>query len=291
VSHFKDLPADVTYICFGKEVGESGTPHLQGYLELKAKRRMNGVKELLGCARVHLAVSKGTAEENLKYCSKEDTETYIRGSPMDAIDGGKCEKDKWDEYRTMAKEGRLDEIPAYAYVRCKRSFDEIASESMKKRKVADVFNRKDWVATKWQHQVLEAISGPVNARQIVFVVGPPNREKSQYINHVLDYIPRVWTCEPCENGKVNDWAFEFAELGYIPTAVVIDCPMEIRSSDIPWRFIEKLKNGRIRSGKYTGGTFKFDPPHIVFFCNSELWKREDGECVIADDRVISIKLD
>jgi len=33
-------PDDVGYICFGFEEGENGTPHLQGYLELK-KKSMN----------------------------------------------------------------------------------------------------------------------------------------------------------------------------------------------------------------------------------------------------------
>lgn len=58
------------YIIFGKEVGAEGTPHLQGYLELKARKRLGGVKDLL-CVRVHLEIAMGTAEQNIAYCSKE----------------------------------------------------------------------------------------------------------------------------------------------------------------------------------------------------------------------------
>lgn len=37
-----------SYLCYGKEVGESGTPHLQGYFCLAKKMRLSGLKHLLG---------------------------------------------------------------------------------------------------------------------------------------------------------------------------------------------------------------------------------------------------
>lgn len=62
---------DVTYVGWGKEVGESGTPHFQGYLELAGKLRLGGVKLLAGFGRAHLELRKGTQEEAVTYCKKD----------------------------------------------------------------------------------------------------------------------------------------------------------------------------------------------------------------------------
>lgn len=53
----------------GKEVGKSGTPHLQGYMYFKNAQRFERMKQL--CANAHWERSKGSAEQNLKYCSKD----------------------------------------------------------------------------------------------------------------------------------------------------------------------------------------------------------------------------
>ena len=52
----------------GKEVGENGTPHLQGYLELKKKGRPVGIFKN---SRIHFEKSKGDAESNETYCGKD----------------------------------------------------------------------------------------------------------------------------------------------------------------------------------------------------------------------------
>ena len=53
----------------GDEVGESGTPHLQGYVEFKTKVRPMG---LFSFKRIHWEKCKGNRDENVAYCSKQN---------------------------------------------------------------------------------------------------------------------------------------------------------------------------------------------------------------------------
>lgn len=53
---------------FEKEIGECGTPHLQGYIQLKEKARPT---ELNLNKKIHWEVAKGTEQENIVYCSKD----------------------------------------------------------------------------------------------------------------------------------------------------------------------------------------------------------------------------
>lgn len=67
------------YICFGKEQGKQGTKHLQGYVEFENARNRNGLKTVFG-SRCHFEAARGTAEQNIEYCSKEsrDADGTIR---------------------------------------------------------------------------------------------------------------------------------------------------------------------------------------------------------------------
>lgn len=62
--------AQVSYLVYGKEIGESGTPHLQGYVVLAVRKRGHQVKSVLP-GNPHLEPSLGTPEQNKAYCEKE----------------------------------------------------------------------------------------------------------------------------------------------------------------------------------------------------------------------------
>lgn len=60
------------YCCWQLETGESGTPHLQGYVEFLTAMRLNALRKLLPC---HWETRRGSQAQALSYVTKEDTRT------------------------------------------------------------------------------------------------------------------------------------------------------------------------------------------------------------------------
>jgi len=64
---------DYDYIIMGKEIGSHNSPHIQGYVYWKMPKRFETTKKILkGPKDVHLEQTRGSPEENKKYCSKEE---------------------------------------------------------------------------------------------------------------------------------------------------------------------------------------------------------------------------
>lgn len=59
----------VYYLIYGREVGEQGTPHLQGYVELADRARLSVMRHLV--PRAHWERRRGSAEQAIEYCRKE----------------------------------------------------------------------------------------------------------------------------------------------------------------------------------------------------------------------------
>jgi len=89
-----------TYMIVGKEVGESGTRHLQGYIHLKERMSFNRLKERF--PTVHFEQAKGNAEQNKTYCSKEQDFFEMGTCPKGA---GKASKESWKDILDAAEKG------------------------------------------------------------------------------------------------------------------------------------------------------------------------------------------
>lgn len=57
---------------FGQEIGEQGTPHLQGWLRLKTKMRITQLKSIKGLERFHWEQQRGTDAQAIQYCLKDN---------------------------------------------------------------------------------------------------------------------------------------------------------------------------------------------------------------------------
>lgn len=69
------------YIVYGREIGEEGTPHLQGYVYFHNQRQRRAVSRLL--PRAHLSPANGSAAQNKKYCTKDGDYYEFGDIPME----------------------------------------------------------------------------------------------------------------------------------------------------------------------------------------------------------------
>lgn len=100
---------ECTYIVAGRECGESGTPHLQGYVYFRNPHRATTLHGLLpGC---HVERTRGTPKQADEYCRKEDPDPYSRGErPVGPREKGEKEKERWKRTWDLAVSGKVDEI-------------------------------------------------------------------------------------------------------------------------------------------------------------------------------------
>lgn len=98
---------DCKYMVYGRELSESGTPHLQGYVVFNTQKRLAAMKKLN--ARCHWEVANGTTEQNYQYCTKQN-DYYEQGTkPMNTKEQAKDQKEKWAAMIKAAKEGTCEE--------------------------------------------------------------------------------------------------------------------------------------------------------------------------------------
>lgn len=121
----------IVYLVFGYEVGESGTPHLQGFVIFKSQQRLSAVKKVL--ERAHWEPSRGSSSQAADYCKKDGKFEEFGALPKSAGEaGGEAEKSRWDVARKRAAEGNLDEVPSDIYIKYYRTLKEIAKDHMVK---------------------------------------------------------------------------------------------------------------------------------------------------------------
>lgn len=86
------------YMIYAHEVGKSGTPHLQGYVEFTSPKRLSTLKKQLGRG-IHWEARKGTAVQASDYCRKQDTENLFEKGEM-SHQGERTDLHKVDEMVT-----------------------------------------------------------------------------------------------------------------------------------------------------------------------------------------------
>lgn len=262
------------YIIFGKEIGESGTPHLQGFIRFNSKKRVGGVKAILGCV-AHVEVAR-QPKAAIEYCKKDGD---FKEFGVYVLEQGK--RNDIETIKKEIQEGNTDlsyylENHSEFYMKGKGFIQEYIRYNRKSKDI------KKHPLYKWQVKLWRYLCLPANDREIVFVVDPVgNTGKSwfaRYFNEVHDNSSQILSA-----GRASDMAYALSENIRV---LLIDCP-RMRLEYFPYDFIEQVKNGLVFSPKYDSKVKNLsESPHVVVFMN-EMPKTEN----LSADRVkiISIK--
>lgn len=256
-----ELPelVNARYISWQLEEGETGTRHLQGYVELVKPMRLAGMKKWLPTA--HFEARRGTRDQARDYTMKDDTRVegpFERGqfttaqgarsdisAVRDAIAAGTSKRELFEEYPDIAAK-----YPRYIDTMLRYQVDDQAE------RIIDYIPRYTW-----QRDILEIVAGPADPRKIYWVYDRAgNRGKTYLAKHLVDKYNAYYT----NGGKSVDLTYAY---GGQPV-VVFDYVRESKDF-VGYGVIEQLKNGILMSTKYESVTKRFPVPHVFVFANFE----------------------
>lgn len=251
------------YAIVGKEQGENGTPHLQGYVCFAQRKRLASIKKEAGFGRAHLEVSKGNVQQNVTYCSKEgDFEEFgdkrkvgCQGKRSDfecfrewcvAFEGYPDKKDIWEAYPTLA--ARYPQ----AVQECVDLFCKPVQLCPAQVELRD-----------WQRKLQEVLSQPADDRKIIFVVDEEGSAgKSFFCRYLFDQ--RGSDIQRLSVGKRDDLAHAIDATKCI---FVFDVPRG-QLQFLQYSVLEQLKDRMVFSPKYHSTTKVLKKqPHVLVMCN------------------------
>ncbi len=130
---------DIEYICWGTEIcPESKRKHYQGWIQVKNKKRLGGIKKTCQSKKIHLESCRGTEDQNEKYCQKDNLYTKIgeysiQGQRTDIMilkkiidEGGTLEDIANNDFREFLKYNRgLQEYKKLVDKRLRKTFRKV----------------------------------------------------------------------------------------------------------------------------------------------------------------------
>lgn len=256
-------PGFADYLVVGKETGESGTPHLQGYICFKNRKALATAKRLIS-PRAHLETKQGTPSQASEYCKKDGDFVEFGTLP-----GPQGKRSDWDDLRAFVED--LERVPSEREL-ASRFPGLFARYRSSIRVICDAFLPRpvlmdDNVELRPWQSALDAalVPGCTDRRSILFYVDSAgNAGKSFFCRYWLQNHPD--RCQVLGVGKVNDVSHI---IDSEKDVFLVDC--ERSSAEfLQYRVLEQLKNQMVFSTKYSGQMKTLRKlPHVVVFMNEQ----------------------
>jgi len=246
----------VRYAIFGHEVGQNGTPHLQGYLSLKAPLAVQSAKRDYLVPTAHIEVAKASEHKNRKYCSKDGkVEEFGRPSQQGT-------RSDLVEFQEAVKAGNLNPK------RLREEFPEVCAKYPRfvSEYIRDQIPEPEipcHALNEWQQELNQKLIHEPDDRKVIFVVDQKgNKGKSWFAKYYCKLHDNAFLMRP---GKHADMSYMLP-----PTLRVLflDCTRK-QVEYMPYTFMEELKDGYVSCTKYESCVKKYEKVHVVVLMNQE----------------------
>lgn len=242
---------EVKYICYGKEVGDSGTPHLQGFIIFKRGYRLTALKKLHSTA--HWEAAK-TADA-MNYCMKDGDFTVrdnrSQGKRNDFAEAAAIIKEHKTKrsmlndprlYRTMAMHGRW------------------ATQMIASRAPATVAVPH---FRTWQQSLMDLVKTSPHPRKVHWWWDETGGSGKSFMTNLLVRNHDAFLA----GGKKVDCLYAYKE--HLATVIIFDLTRSQMGEFCPYSTMETLKDGRYLSTKYESVMVcRDEPAHLLVFANS-----------------------
>lgn len=247
---------DVSYLIYGRETGDTGTPHLQGFVSFGERKRMNQVVAVLGQCHVSLARH---VPRSIEYCRKENDVVEFGVSPITNSTQGK--RTDMEAFKDAVKGGMytIDEIREHhseIYARCPRFVYEYISQH-KPPQEYPVHPLREW-----QQELNQTLNREADDRTITFVVDlTGNTGKSWFSHYYASLHQDVQVMLP---SKKADMCYA---LDSTIRVLFVDAPRSKQGEYLQYDFLEDVKNGYVFSPKYESRHKRLAKCHVVVMMN------------------------
>lgn len=251
----------VEYLVYGREVGENGTPHLQGYIVFATRRTLPLARALVGGG--HFEVKRGTSAQAITYCKKDGDFEEHGVPPVEA--GKRTDIDAYHEWLRGLRERPTEADIAMHHpgIYMKYKANAIRMAAM----ICPPIELEAEAPRAWQQEIIDMVRDEqADKRQIWFLIDPVgNVGKSWLIRKMITLYPdRV---QVLGNGRSVDIAHAVDETRDI---FIFDIP-RTQMEFLNYELLEKLKDRIIFSPKYESVTKVLRKiPWVFVFGNEEM---------------------
>lgn len=255
VDRIVDGASGFDYIVFGKEVGDSGTPHLQGFVSFPTRVRRNVCVDKIGQA--HFTVARHI-DNAIQYCKKDGDFIELGTKPL--MPGA---RNDLEQFKAAVKSGCLDmrllrddfsevlaKYPKFAY--------DYVQDYMPK-KIVDFHPLRPW-----QQALYDSLKLEPDPRKIFFIIDPQGNAGKSWFGHYYCFLHD--NAQVLLPGKKADMAYA---LNPLVRVLFIDAPRSKQGDFLQYDFLEDVKNGYVFCSKYESRVKHLKAVHVVVFLNEE----------------------
>jgi Putative viral replication protein len=243
----------IKYLIAGKEVGETGTPHLQGFVQAASRVTMLQIKNILG-SNPHVEPAR-QCDNAIEYC-KKDGDYFEVGQFRRAGSRSDLEEFKNDVKNGMLSLKEIRENHSKVYAKYQRFCIEYIQDNYEKP-ILDLHQLREW-----QVELNTLLNREPDDRLINFVIDEVgNKGKSWFAHYYKSLHEKVQILIP---GKKADMAYA---LDMQLRVLFIDAPRSKQGDFIQYDFLEEVKNGYVFSSKYESRFKQYGKVHVVVLMN------------------------